>query len=95
MVGRRQPDVAGLVEVRVRLLGAFQVNVGGAAVPERWRLRKARTLIKMLALAPKVDRPGHLAARARVVAMTSSSSGSSLPIRRDSSLRPSASMTTR
>jgi DNA-binding SARP family transcriptional activator len=52
MVGRQQPDVASLVDVRIRLLGAFQVHVDGAVVADHWRLRKAKTLVKMLALAP-------------------------------------------
>jgi DNA-binding SARP family transcriptional activator len=39
--------------VRIHLLGAFAVTVDGAAVPEGgWRLRKAKTLVKLLALAP-------------------------------------------
>jgi DNA-binding SARP family transcriptional activator len=39
--------------VRLHLLGAFAVTVDGAVVPERgWRLRKAKTLVKLLALAP-------------------------------------------
>jgi predicted ATPase/DNA-binding SARP family transcriptional activator len=38
----------------VSLLGAFSVALNGEAVPEdAWRLRKARTLIKLLALAPE------------------------------------------
>src|SRR3954447_6729407 len=39
--------------LHIRLLGAFQVTVGGQPVPDRiWRLRKARSLIKLLALHP-------------------------------------------
>jgi predicted ATPase len=39
--------------VRIRLLGRFAVEVDGAEVEDRaWRLRKARTLVKVLALAP-------------------------------------------
>jgi predicted ATPase len=42
--------VAGVV---VKLLGGFAANVGGVDVPENvWRLRKARELVKLLALAP-------------------------------------------
>ena len=37
--------------VRIALLGGFAVGVEGAATPPRWRLRKARTIVKMLALA--------------------------------------------
>jgi DNA-binding SARP family transcriptional activator len=37
--------------VRVRLLGGFGVEVGGESVdPARWRLRKARTVVKLLCL---------------------------------------------
>jgi DNA-binding SARP family transcriptional activator len=40
--------------VRVQLFGAFAVRVGDTPVPEgAWRLRKAKSLIKMLALAPE------------------------------------------
>lgn len=39
--------------MRVRLLGGFAVEVDGAGVPDgAWRLRRARTLVKLLALAP-------------------------------------------
>jgi predicted ATPase len=38
----------------VNLLGAFSVSRGGDAVPDSaWRLRKAKSLIKLLALAPE------------------------------------------
>jgi len=41
------------VDVSLELLGRFAVVVNGAEVDERaWRLRKARTLVKVLALAP-------------------------------------------
>jgi DNA-binding SARP family transcriptional activator len=40
--------------VRIRLFGAFAVSVGGEVVPEgAWRLRKAKSLVKLLALAPE------------------------------------------
>jgi DNA-binding SARP family transcriptional activator len=40
-------------QMRVQLLGAFGVEVGGKRVdPARWRLRKARTVLKLLALEP-------------------------------------------
>jgi DNA-binding SARP family transcriptional activator len=46
--------LAGEAEaVRVWLLGGFQVLVGSRKVDEgEWRLKKARSLIKLLALAP-------------------------------------------
>jgi DNA-binding SARP family transcriptional activator len=38
--------------VRIRLLGGFEVQVDGVAVPAKvWRLNKARSLLKLLALA--------------------------------------------
>jgi predicted ATPase/DNA-binding SARP family transcriptional activator len=44
--------------VQIHLLGGFAVEVAGHTVPEdAWRLRRARTLIKLLALAP--DRRMH------------------------------------
>ena len=40
--------------VQIRLFGAFAVSVGGEVVPEgAWRLRKAKSLVKLLALAPE------------------------------------------
>jgi DNA-binding SARP family transcriptional activator len=40
--------------VRIQLFGAFAVRVGDEAVPEgAWRLRKAKSLVKLLALAPE------------------------------------------
>lgn len=55
-----QPDVVSAVVygvppsvVRIRLLGRFQVAVGERLVRDgEWRLRKAKTLVKLLALAP-------------------------------------------
>ena len=39
--------------VRISLLGGFAVQVDGTDIPEdAWRLRKARSLVKLLALAP-------------------------------------------
>jgi predicted ATPase/DNA-binding SARP family transcriptional activator len=39
--------------VRICLLGGFRLSLGGEDIPsEAWRLRKARTLVKLLALAP-------------------------------------------
>ncbi len=38
----------------ISLLGAFSITVGGHVIPDdAWRLRKAKTLIKLLALAPE------------------------------------------
>ena len=38
----------------INVLGAFSITVGGCVLPEdAWRLRKAKTLIKLLALAPE------------------------------------------
>src|SRR3954453_13427757 len=40
--------------LRVRLIGGFAVQWEGTPVPEdAWRLRKARSLVKLLALAPE------------------------------------------
>src|SRR5829696_4227459 len=42
-----------LSAVRIRLLGGFSVTVGERKVDESaWRLRKAASLVKLLALAP-------------------------------------------
>jgi DNA-binding SARP family transcriptional activator len=45
-------ETASAAEVHVSLLGSFSVTVNGQPVPDRWRLRKAKTLVKLLALAP-------------------------------------------
>lgn len=37
--------------MRIRLLGSFAVLIDGVPAPERW-LRKAKSLVKVLALAP-------------------------------------------
>ena len=40
-------------ELRIQLLGGFSVSLGGTAIPdERWRSRRARSLVKLLALTP-------------------------------------------
>jgi predicted ATPase/DNA-binding SARP family transcriptional activator/DNA-binding CsgD family transcriptional regulator len=49
--------VSAVVEVpeavRIRLLGGFQVSVGARAIEQdQWRLRKAASLVKLLALSP-------------------------------------------
>src|SRR5205085_10062428 len=42
---------AGSGALRVAVLGGFSVRVGGRTVPDAWRLRKSKTLVKLLALA--------------------------------------------
>jgi DNA-binding SARP family transcriptional activator len=39
-------------QTSIRMLGGFSVTVAGQRVADRWRLRKAKTLVKLLALAP-------------------------------------------
>jgi DNA-binding SARP family transcriptional activator len=52
-------DIAPL---RIRLLGGFEVSLSGRPVPARaWRLRKAKSVIKLLALAD-----GHFAHRSEI-----------------------------
>ncbi|MBT2446968.1 hypothetical protein J7F03_07765 [Streptomyces sp. ISL-43] len=42
-----------MVELRIRLLGGFRVQVGPREIADgEWRLRKAKNLVKLLALAP-------------------------------------------
>src|SRR3954467_1514649 len=41
-----------VMTVAVRLLGRFSVSVDGVVLDTPWRLRKAKTLVKLLALAP-------------------------------------------
>jgi predicted ATPase/DNA-binding SARP family transcriptional activator len=48
----RMRDGATRAEVRIGLLGGFVATVDGRLVEDRWRLRKAKTLVKLLALAP-------------------------------------------
>ncbi|HKC28656.1 MAG TPA: BTAD domain-containing putative transcriptional regulator [Jatrophihabitans sp.] len=43
----------GRAVVHVALLGGFAVTVDGEPVADRWRLRKAQTVVKLLALAPR------------------------------------------
>jgi DNA-binding SARP family transcriptional activator len=41
-------------DTRIELLGGFSAVVDGAPVPDgAWRLRKARELVKLLALTPQ------------------------------------------
>jgi predicted ATPase/DNA-binding SARP family transcriptional activator/DNA-binding CsgD family transcriptional regulator len=57
-----QASSLALDTVRVRLLGGFRVSVGSRTIGEdRWRLRKAAALVKLLAL-----EPGHRLHRRRV-----------------------------
>jgi DNA-binding SARP family transcriptional activator len=45
---------ADVDDIRITLFGGFSVRVGDSEVPERaWRLRKAKSLVKLLALAPE------------------------------------------
>lgn len=48
--------------IRIRLLGSFTLEVPGVRGGASWRLRKAKTLVKLLALAP-----GHTRSREQVV----------------------------
>src|SRR5262245_53875725 len=51
--GSRPPAHPPDTILRIRLLGQFQVAIGPEVIPEEaWRLRKARSLVKLLALAP-------------------------------------------
>ena len=53
MKGDGESAPGGTSAVRIRLLGGFALAVDGELVAEgTWRLRKARTLVKLLALAP-------------------------------------------
>ena len=55
MATTRRTDAASLdtPELRIWLLGGFRVRVGSRDVdPAAWRLRKARSLVKLLALSP-------------------------------------------
>ena len=46
-------EIAPAAEVHVSLLGDFAITVAGEPVEDHWRLRKAKTLVKLLALAPR------------------------------------------
>jgi DNA-binding SARP family transcriptional activator len=57
------PTSKGPEAVRVKLLGTFTVSVGSRTTrQEEWRLKKAASLVKFLALAP-----GHRTHRERVM----------------------------
>src|SRR5215212_7542313 len=49
-------------EIRISLLGGFSVGTAGKPIDDHWRLRKAKTLVKLLALAP-----GHWLTRDAVI----------------------------
>jgi predicted ATPase/DNA-binding SARP family transcriptional activator len=52
MTGEASVEVAaGSGPLQVTLLGGFSVRVGSRPVPGSWRLRKSKTLVKLLALA--------------------------------------------
>jgi DNA-binding CsgD family transcriptional regulator len=60
---KRRSSSEGPFPVRVRLLGGFSVWVGSHAVGEgAWHLRKARSLVKLLTLAP-----GHALHREQII----------------------------
>jgi hypothetical protein len=49
------PDAPEIIPPRltIQLLGRFSVTIGACTLEERdWRLRKAATIVKLLALAP-------------------------------------------
>src|SRR5919201_1082449 len=50
---RRRRETEGTKRLAIHLLGEFRVSVGPRTIAEReWRLRKAKSLVKLLALAP-------------------------------------------
>jgi len=46
-------ETASATDVQVSLLGGFSLAIAGQPVPDPWRLRKAKTLVKLLCLAPR------------------------------------------
>src|SRR5215204_4913243 len=53
IVRSRGRSGGGSETVRVKLLGGFSVSVGSRTIKQnKWRLRKAAALVKLLALAP-------------------------------------------
>src|SRR5215470_444968 len=52
MAGERDAEAgAGSEPLRVAMLGGFSVCVGSRAVSDAWRLRKSKTVVKLLAVA--------------------------------------------
>jgi predicted ATPase/DNA-binding SARP family transcriptional activator len=52
MTGERDAEAgAGSGPLRVAVLGGFSVCAGGRTVPDAWRLRKSKTVVKLLAVA--------------------------------------------
>jgi DNA-binding SARP family transcriptional activator len=45
-------ETASATEIDISLLGGFSVAIDGQLLHDHWRLRKAKTLVKLLALAP-------------------------------------------
>src|SRR5215213_9723085 len=57
------PSGGGAETVRIKLLGSFSVSVGSRTIyQDEWRLRKAASIVKLLALAP-----GHRLHREQIV----------------------------
>ena len=50
MGGEPFPTPGSASGLRVTLLGGFHVSVGDRPVPDAWRLRKAKSLVKLLSL---------------------------------------------
>ena len=51
--GRREAPVAKPEAMHVRMLGGFSVSVGSRTIAEDgWRLKKAASMVKLLALEP-------------------------------------------
>ncbi len=58
-----QFEISNEQELHIQLLGGFSVSVNGTVIPEeRWRSRRARSLVKLLALTP-----GHRLHRDQVI----------------------------
>jgi predicted ATPase/DNA-binding SARP family transcriptional activator len=57
-------QTTSVADIHVSLLGGFLLSIDGRPVDDHWRLRKAKTLVKLLALAP-----GHRMHRDMVVEM--------------------------
>src|SRR5215217_6588335 len=67
------PSGGGAETVRIKLLGSFSVSVGSRTInQDEWRLRKAASIVKLLALAP-----GHRLHREQIVDLLWPESGRS------------------